>query len=209
MFCQECECEFVGCSGKCPVCGASLTERVATSLPSSAGAPLSYEALVDLVRQNGGQLSVDLSTTDVGVKRTWSFPYSGYGFAWAKRMQGDSDGVAVDLLTAEVGTKKQYGFPYAAYRFAWARSVEGQVGGSGLTLSATQVEMEKKRVFPYFGYGFAWTQEMSGECGPQLEATFLATDVGRKQQRQWWVHRGYGFAWAKRGVLTLTLRERQ
>ena len=206
MFCQECECEFVGCTGRCPVCGASLTERVATSPPGNAGALLSYEALVHLVRQNGGQLSIDCSTTDVGVKTTWSFPYSGYGFAWAKRMQGNSDGVAVDLLTAEVGTKRKHGFPYSGYRFAWAKSVDGQLGGNPLTLGATEVVMEKKWGFPYFGFGFAWTQEMSGECGAQLKAAFLTTEVGREKQHRF-PYRGYGFAWAKKGVLTLALRE--
>ena len=206
MFCQECECEFVGCTGTCPVCGASLTERVATFPPGNAGALLSYNALVDLVRQNGGQLSVDLSTTDVGLKTTWSFPYSGYGFAWDKRMQGNSDGVAVDLLTVEVGTKREYGFPYSAYRFAWAKSVEGQLGGNPVTLRATEVVLERKRGFPYFGFGFGWAQEMSGDCGAQLKATFLTADVGREKRRRF-PYRGYGLAWAKRGVLTLTLRE--
>ena len=74
-----------------------------------------------MVGENGGQLSIDLLTTHVGIKTTWSFPYSGYGLAWAKRMQGYSDGLAVDLLTAEVGTERKHGFPYAGYRFAWAR----------------------------------------------------------------------------------------
>jgi hypothetical protein len=208
VYCEVCECEFVGWTGRCPACGASLTERVLASPPGNAGAPLSYEALVQQVGQNGGQLRIDLSTTDIGIKTTWSFPYSGHGFAWARRMQGHSDGLAVDLLTAEVGTERKHGFPYSGYRFAWARTMEGQVGGNALTLIATQVVMEKKHSFPYYGYGFAWTQEMAGECGPQLEATFLTTDVGRRKQRRF-PYRGYGFAWAKEGVLTLTLREQR
>ena len=82
MFCPKCRCEFVGWTGKCPNCKTLLVEGL-SPIPETADKPISYEALVDLVRENGGQLRIDLSTTDVGRHKGWGFPYLGYRFAWA------------------------------------------------------------------------------------------------------------------------------
>jgi hypothetical protein len=205
MFCPECRCEFVGWTGKCPNCNTPLVEESPT-VPGIAGKRVSYEALVDLVRENGGQLGIDLSTSEVRRERKWRFPWLGYGRAWAKRMQGAFEDMLVDLMTTEVGRDRGWTFPYLGYGFGWARRVQGSIGGNEVVLTAAKVGTEKKWGFPYFGYGYAWTQEMSGECGAQLAVGLTTTDVRR--HRKWSLpYFGYGFAWANRGILTLTLRE--
>ena len=205
MFCPKCRCEFVGWTGKCPVCKTPLVEK-SPPMPATANEPISYEALVDLVRENGGQLRIDVSTTDVGMQKKWGFPYFGFGFAWTKGMRGALNDIQVDLRATEVGMEKKRRFPYFGYGFAWAKRVQGTIGGNEVTLTAGKVATEKKRRFPYFGSGFAWTQEMSGECGGQLKVDLLTTDVGR--DKKWgFPYRGYGFAWANKGVLTLVLNE--
>jgi hypothetical protein len=205
MFCPECRCEFVGWTGKCPGCKTPLVAK-APSVLCVSHEPIPYEALVDLVRESGGQLMIDLSTTEVERERKWRFPYLGYGRAWAKRMQGAFDDVPVDLVTTEVGRGRKWTFPYIGYGFGWAKSMRGNAGGNEVVLTAKKVGMDKKWGFPYFGHGYAWTQEMSGECGDQLEADLSTTDV--RTQRKWgFPYLGYGFAWADKCTLTLTLKE--
>ena len=205
MFCPQCRCEFVGWTDKCPDCHISLVEEL-PPIPEAADESISYEALVDLIRENGGQLKIDLSTTDVGMRRKGGFPYLGYKFAWAKRMQGDLKGNVVDLTTTRVGREKKWSFPYQGHGYAWTKRMEGHVGGNPLTLTANKVGREKRSSFPYRGYGFAWAQELTGECGDRLRVDLLVTDVGRK--KGWsFPYSGYGSAWANEGVLTLTLNE--
>jgi len=205
MFCPKCRCEFEGWTSKCPDCDIPLVETLPPD-PGTADEPISYEALVDLVTENGGQLSIDISTTDVGMERKWSFPYFSYKFAWAKRMQGAFNNSLVDLTTTEVGREKKRRFPYLGYGFAWAKRMQGYIGGNEVALTVKKVGREKKWSFPYQGYGFGWTQELSGECGDQLRADLSITDVGRKKGWRF-PYQGYGSAWANKGVLTLTLAD--
>ena len=205
MYCSNCRCEFEGWVGNCPDCRTPLLDE-SPHIQEISSNIMSYEALVDLVRENGGQLSIELSTTDVGMQKKWSFPYFGYRFAWVKRMQGVNNGVSVDLLTTDVGTEIRRRFPYLGYGFAWGKRMEGDIGGNTITLMATKVRQERKWRFPYSGYGYAWTEELCGECGVQLNATLLATEVGRKKGWRF-PYLGYGSAWAKKGELTLTLME--
>lgn len=203
MVCPKCRCEFVGWSGECPYCKVPLVEALPPVL-QVVDVTLPYEELVARVEQNGGQLRVDLSTTDVGMRRGRSFPYFGYGFAWAKRMQGALDHTAVDLVTAEIGEDRKRGFPYSGYGFAWVRRMEGHVGGNQVTLTATKVKRETSQGFPYRGYGFAWTREMAGQCGPQVHASLSITDVVTR--RRWsFPYSGYGYAWENGGSLVLSL----
>ena len=205
MYCPNCSCEYDGWVGNCPDCRTPLLDEPPYIQEISSN-PISYETLVDLVRDNGGQLSMDLSTTDVGMQKKWSFPYFGYRYAWVKRMQGVSNGISVDLLTTDVGTEKRRRFPYSGYGYAWGKRMEGNIGGNALILTAIKVRKESKWSFPYSGYGYAWTQELSGECGDKFSATLLTTDVGRK--KGWgFPYLGYGSAWAKKGELTLRLTE--
>ena len=205
MYCPDCRCEFVGWSRRCPVCETPLVEAPPAPLQTT-GEPIAYEALVGLVKENGGKLSIEVSTTDVGKEHRWSFPYSGYGFAWAKGMQGVLDSVSVALQTTEVGMDKKHGFPYRAYRFAWAKGMEGHIGGNQVTLASTEVVLEKKWGFPYQGFGYAWMKTMSGTCGQQLIVDLRTTEAGRDKRIRF-PYRGYGFAWARKGVLTLTLNQ--
>jgi hypothetical protein len=200
MFCPECQREVEG-GIQCPECGGTL-EVAVPSVSRAANKPISYDALVELVRQGGGELEIDVSTTDVGTERTLGFPWRGYKFSWAKSMQGALDGTAVELATTEVGTKKTWGFPYFGYGYGWAKRMQGQVGGHAVSLAVVEVGKKKSMEFPWRGYGFAWAQELSGECGGQLEAHLSITDVGRAKGSHF-PYFGYGAAWAKKGTLTL------
>jgi hypothetical protein len=204
MYCPNCRCEFDGWVGKCPNCKTPLVSE-SPHAQEITSEPIPYEQLVDLVKENGGQYSVELITTDVG-KKKWGFPYFGYRFAWVKRMQGNQNRISVDLLTTEVGTETRWSFPYLGYGYAWRKGMEGNVAGNTISLAATKVRKEKKWGFPYSGYGYAWTQELSGECGAELRATLITTDVSRKKGWRF-PYFGYGSAWAKKGVLTLTTIE--
>ena len=208
MYCSNCKCEFVDWIRKCPNCKHPLVEDI----PSDTGSgdkTISYGELVELVRENNGQLQVELSTTNVGRQKKWSFPYFAYGYAWAKSMQGAYKDIQVELSTSEVGKRRQLRFPYLGYGYAWAKSMGGYIGGNEVSLSANKVTREKKWIFPYFGFGRAWTQKMSGECGDQINLDISITENG--SSREWggfpFLFRGYGFAWEKQGVLTLTLNE--
>ena len=112
--------------------------------------------MVDLVRKNEGKTKIDVSTTDVGKNKTWTFPYFGYGFARAKRMQGTFDNILVDSLIAEVGMERKWVFPYRGYGYAWIQEMSGECGKLlRLHLLITEVRREKKWEFPYRGYRFA------------------------------------------------------
>jgi hypothetical protein len=205
MYCPNCRCEFEGWVRNCPDCRTTLLE-VSPDIEEISSIPISYEALVELVRENGGQLSIDLSTTDVGMRRKRGFPYFGYRYSWVKRMQGAKNGIDVDLLTTDVGTEIRRRFPYLGYGYAWEKTLDGNIAGNSITLKATKVHKESKWSFPYSGFGYAWTQELSGDCGGELEATFETTDVARK--RGWgFPYFGFGSAWVKKGTLTLKLME--
>ena len=83
MFCPGCACEYVGWT-ECPSCRIPLVEELPPSL-ETADKSISYEALVDLVRENGGQLETDLSTTDVGIESI------GLSVSWIQVCMGKED----------------------------------------------------------------------------------------------------------------------
>ena len=68
MYCLDCRCEFEGWIGKCPNCRTPLVEGSPPSA-ETADEPVSYEALVDLVRESGGTLGIDLSASEVGKEK--------------------------------------------------------------------------------------------------------------------------------------------
>jgi len=206
MFCPKCTCEFPEWLRKCPDCSIPLVE---TPPPArrTADKSSSYEALVDLVKDNGGELRIDVSATEVGRHKRWSFPGLGWGFAWPKRMQGILDGASVDLRTAEVAMEKKWGFPGFGWGFAWAKRMRGSIGGNDVFLKAEKVARYRKWFFLFkIGWGYAWAEEMSGECGDQLKAKLVTTDVG-KDREYTFPGIGWGCSWANKGVLTLTLKE--
>ena len=205
MYCPECKCEFEGWTGKCPNCRTPLVEG-SPLIEEIAEEPISYEALVELVRENGGSLGIDLSASEVGKEMRRRFPYSGHGYAWTRRMQGVFNNILVDLATTEAGKERKERFPYRGFGFAWAKTIQGNVAGNQVTLTATEVGTDRKWSFPYSGFGYAWTQEMSGQCGDELKVDLRTTDVGRRR-RSGFPYLGYGFAWASKGVLTLTLNQ--
>jgi hypothetical protein len=204
-FCPQCGCAFPAWVGTCPHCKVQLVEEL---LPQSETVEesISYETLVNVVRKDGGQVKIDLETTDVGRRRSWRVPFRGHGYAWARKMTGSYGDISVDLKAIDVGMEEKWIFPYFGHGFGWVRKMGGYIGGNEVLLTATKVEMEKKWRFPYLGYGYAWTQEMSGNCGNQLKAELATTEVG-KERKYRFPYFGYGYAWMKKGVLTLTLEK--
>jgi hypothetical protein len=202
MFCPECNCEYTGWTGKCPVCGTPLMEGNPEGF-EQVGQPMSYENLLTLIEEKGGYLKIDLSAVRIEKERKWTFPYFGFGYAWTTKMIGRLDDLLVELFTAEVGKSRSRRFPYNGYGFAWEKRMLGTVGGNEMSLDATKVSREKKWRFPYMGYGRAWTDEMDGECGDQLKVHLLTTDVGRGGEWRF-PYRGYGFGWIRKAILTFT-----
>jgi len=206
MYCPHCRCEFVGWTKRCPDCKTPLVENP-SPVPDTEEVPLPYRELVDLVRDQGGQVQVALATTEFGMDSKWGFPYFGYGFAWAKRMQGAFGHYAVDLSTTEVRRETRWRFPWLGYGYAWAKTMSGHIGGNQIELTVTKVSRDRGWTFPYFGQGFAWAQELSGHCGDELEVNLVVTDVGRKKAWMFPPYLGRGHAWARAGDLTLQLAE--
>jgi hypothetical protein len=202
MYCAVCKCEFHGWTDTCPNCKNPLVEAAPPEM-ETLQKTIPYEDLLALVHQNGSQIKIELAATEVSTQKQREFPYFGFGFAWAKRMQGSFNNLPVDLFASEIGKDKKKSFPYFGYGFAWVKTLEGHVAGNRIVLTARRVERETKQAFPYRGYGFAWTQEMSGACGDLLQARLVITDVGRKEEYGF-PYFGFGYAWENKGMLTLT-----
>jgi len=204
MFCPQCRTEFVGWRGKCPDCKVLLVDESPPE-PGGVEKTLSYNDLVDLIKMNNGRIIIDLTTAEVERQKKWGFPFLGYGYAWVKRFQGNSNGVSVELTTTETGRQRKWTFPYFAFGFAWEKTVQGSIAGNDLTLAAKKVARKRKWEFPWVGFGFAWTEEMEGECGADLTVRLTITDVNRKKRWEF-PYLGYGYAWAKGACLELSLR---
>ena len=203
MYCPRCRCEFAGWTKRCPDCRTPLVENP-PPVADTAKVRLPYAELVNLVRDQGGQVVVALSTTDVGMDRKWGFPYFGYGFAWAKRMHGAFGHYVLNISTTEVRRETRWRFPWLGSGYAWAKTMSGRIGGNQIELAVTKVSRDSGWTFPYFGQGFAWAQELSGHCGDELEVNVVVTDVGRKKAWRF-PYLGHGYAWARAGGLTLQL----
>ncbi len=203
MHCAECRCEFTAdWLRRCPCCGTRLVPERPRGFPIPA-TTLSYDELVERAAAGQhGMLRIPLTTTEVSKRKLSSFPYQGYGFAWAKHIEGARDGICAQLATTAVGMERKLGFPWRGYGYGWMQTVEGHVGGHRATLTADSVRNDTWSCFPYFGYGFAWTDAMSGTCGDRLEARLVvaAHEKGRSWGFPW---RGYGFAWVTEATLVL------
>ncbi len=207
MYCSKCGCDFVGWTSKCPADGMSLIEKPLSS-ERVASKSVPYETIVDLITENGGKLEIDLQTTEVGKGKKLTFPGRGHGFAWARRMQGNIDGILVDLHITEVGIDKTWSFPYQGYGFAWERQMRGHIGGNEIILAATKVAQEKKFSFPYRGHGYSWTEEFAGDCGKLIGADMRTTDVTK--EKGWFLfYFMFGYAWINRATLNLYLTDRR
>ena len=204
MHCAPCRCDYPEWLRSCPACGAAL--EPSPPIDTAQGPQVGYAELVERVVAAGGSLSIELSTTAVGIEQTWRFFYRGFGCAWAERMSGRCEDLAVELKAVEVGRhRRSFLLHYIGYGFAWTKQLDGVISGNPAHLEARKVEMDRKTRFPYLGYGFAWTQEMGGTCGDRLELALVTTEVVRKQ-RYGFPYQGYGFAWARGAQLTIQSR---
>ena len=155
MYCSTCECEFNGWTGNCPNCKNPLLDGKPPS-PSISDESITYETLVNIVRDNGGTLDIDLNGIEVGKTKSMRFPWLGYGYAWTKRMQGSREGIKVDLNTSDVGKDRKWNFPYQGLGYAWRQELQGRIAGNKATLTSTKVTRNKRWSFPYFDYAFFW-----------------------------------------------------
>ncbi len=201
MYCSECKCEFVGNISKCPACKSQLLDEI---IPDYEEKKIDYEELVEIIQNNSGEITVELNTSNVTIKTKWEFPYQGYGYAWAKRMQGIYNDLPVVLETNKVNRSKKWKFPYFGYGFAWIKEMAGDIGGNQFLLDSKKVQMERETKFPFRGYGFAWTETMEGTCGDLINIEMITTDVNKV--KKWsFPYQGYGMAWEKKTELTATV----
>lgn len=206
MYCSSCNCSFVEWVKICPNCKSKLIEEPIQK-PGHNNKKIPYEELVGLIRDHNGSITINLSTTDVMMQKKWTFPYFGFGYAWAKNMHGTYSDFSIELSSIEIGKRRQTRFPYLGYGFAWVKSFQGCIEGNEFRLFARDVTYKKTWGFPYFGFGRAWTKNMYGECGNQIKVDLTITEHGRS--RKWGdfpiLFRGYGFAWEKHGLLTFSI----
>lgn len=203
MYCSTCECEYDGWTGNCPNCKNALEDG---GPPPSRihDETIAYETLVQIIKDHGGRLDIDLTTIEVSKTKSIRFPYLGYGFAWTKRMEGSREGIVVDLITSEVGKDRKWAFPYQGHGFAWRQELQGKIAGNMATLTAKKVTRKKSWSFPFKGYGYAWTEEMTGDCGQDIKIKLTTTQVGKNRRWQF-PYFGYGYAWVNEGILSMSL----
>lgn len=203
MYCSNCDCEFDGWRGKCPNCKNQL-EDTEPLISTDEFERLTYESIVQSIRDNGGKIDITLDAKEVGKSKSLRFPYTGFGYAWTKRMQGAEQGIGVDLNTTKVGKDRKRGFPYLGHGFAWQQEMQGAIGGHEVNLTAKKVVRKKSWSFPYRGFGYAWTEEMAGQLGEQIQVSMKSSTV--KKKRGWqFPYFGFGYAWVKEGELSLIL----
>lgn len=203
MYCANCNCEFDGWKGKCPNCKNPLQEekpvKIAEEIP-----PIDYDSILQSIQDNGGKLDILVNASEVGKSKSLRFPYTGFGYAWTKRMQGATDGIAVDLSTTKVGKDRKRGFPYLGHGFAWQQEMQGMIGGHEINLTARKVIRKKSWSFPYRGFGYAWTDEMAGQLGDKIQVQMISSKI--KKKRGWqFPYFGFGYAWVKESKLSLSL----
>lgn len=203
MYCSTCECEFEGWTGRCPNCKSHLVEEGPPNLESD-GENVSYQQLVGAIQDQGGSIEFDLATVEVSKSKATRFPWLGYGYAWAKRMRGVSQGITADFVAIDIGKDRKFAFPYRGLGYAWRKEMEGKLAGHYATLNAKKVTKKRRWGFPYFGYGYAWTETMTGSCGDEIDLELITINVG-KNHRIMFPYFGYGYAWVKNAKLKATL----
>ncbi len=205
MYCNTCHCEFAGWRTKCPVCRQELSPKVSDSqqLP---GRVISQDKLVELIKTAGGQLTIDVISTDVGKYRKSYFPGFGFGYAWSKSMQGLVNGdIVVDLKTTSVGQDKSWNILCFGFGYAWIQKMGGSIGGLPFELKTIKIGKDRQFNILGFGYGFAWAAEMTGMIGHDIDVHLKVTEVSRHKEFII-LKLGYGYAWERKAQLTLSLK---
>ena len=171
---------------------------------------ISYDALVDLVRQNGESLEIEMFTIDVGKENERpTISYAGYGYGWANKMQGSLEqNILATINATDVSkTNERPTISYAGYGHAWMNKAEGSIAGNKFELTATKVGKKNERpTISYAGYGHAWTQEMYGDLGNLLNVSLITTDYKTENERPTISYAGYGHAWMNKAKLTISLK---
>jgi len=64
-----------------------------------------------------------LTANKVIRKKSWSFPYSGYGYSWTEEMNGKCGrDLFIELKTTEVKKIRRWIFPYFGFGYAWVKA---------------------------------------------------------------------------------------
>ena len=122
MYCTQCNCEYSGWKGKCPVCQTWLLEVQPKAIEIKSS-PTDYNSLVEEVRNLGGSITIEIETTDIETKRGRRMPYIGRGYAWVKTMSEEcGEKLKATLTIGDVQKHKQWVFPYFGFGFAWANA---------------------------------------------------------------------------------------
>ncbi|NQT97438.1 MAG: hypothetical protein HQ562_06825 [Candidatus Marinimicrobia bacterium] len=168
---------------------------------------MDYEALVDLVKNNQGRLTLDLVAVDIDREANTNFTNSGLSCAWTKKMQGGYNGaLPVELVTTDTGRYTKRNILGIGYGFAWAKKMRGKLGDMEFDLIATRVIKKREKRLLAFGYSYAWVEQMTGEIGPRLKLRFTTTDVGQEKKSSF-LGFGSGFGWSNKAELVITLYE--
>jgi hypothetical protein len=186
---------------ECPPCAAEL--RSGTPLPRDPRCDgKSLRELLGVLDARGGQVDVSLRATVVARCHRYTFPYFGFGFAWAHHMTGTSEDLPVFLRAGEIGMERRWSFPYLGRGFAWIEHMTARAGDCEFPLHATRVQRESRWRFPYQGYGYAWTAEMEGSIEDTVRALLIVSSVARRRELRF-PYRGHGYAWEDAAVLHL------
>ena len=203
MYCSTCNCEYEGWSGKCPSCKQQLVDgRPVEQIPSNG--QIDYSSLVEMIEKNGTSIDIDLGASQVIRKKSFRFPWLGFGYAWTQRLNGKADSIHVDLSATEVRKDRNWAFPYRGHGYAWGQEMQGLIAGNQCSLQASEVKRSRNYSFPYSGYGFAWTEEMLGSCGDQIELVMTASKVSIKRIYSF-PYFGHGYAWVDQYRLSLQI----
>ena len=204
MYCPDCDCEFAGLFGKCPVCKSRMKDTPNQTPQLLQINETAYDELVQEIRDHQGLLRIDVESQGVVTRKRFNFPYFGFGYAWEKGLVGTRNGFSVQINPKLVVAEKKMKMIYKGYGFAWVQEFSGYINQMPLSISATLVKREQSWMFPYFGYGRAWAETMEGKCGERIRVTFNVTKVG-KGSKSGFPYRGYGFGWVDEGTLEFSL----
>ena len=172
---------------------------------------ITYDTLVDMVRENDGELSIDMETTKVGRdKERPLFDRSGFGYAWSEEMYGClGDDIPVKLRQLNVGRETyEQVWEHSAFGYAWTNVFAAEVGGNPFTLVATRAQKEEEiPSLSHRGFGFGHTLEMEGTFGDSLRVTLTTTETHSEKDDPGHGNIGYGYGWMQQAQMTIYLDE--
>lgn len=122
MYCPMRECESKGWTGKCPNCKSPL-QGGKPPLQNSSQQQVDYDSLVDIVKERGGTLNIQLKASEVSKTRATRFPWIDFGYAWTEEMSGECGrDRLIELKNNEVKKIQSWFFSYLGFGYAWVKA---------------------------------------------------------------------------------------